>query len=389
MRTPALGGTCLRIGCIPSKALLESSELYAEAKHDLAAHGIARRAASQLDLPAMLRRKDQVVTALTKGVEALFKKNKITRYLGHGRIAGPGRVVVSGPGGETRACEATHILIATGSKSATLPGVRLDGDRIGTSTEALSYTERARAPRGDRRRLHRPGAGLRLAPARGEGHRARVPRPHPARHGRRNRRARPRSSSASRASSSACRARSTAARRRRATAASSSARTPSRSAATACWSRSAACPTPTGSASKPSASRLDAKGRIPVDEHFATSAPGIYAIGDVIGGPMLAHKAEEEGIACVERLVTGYGHVNYDAIPARRLHPPRDRLRRQDRGGAASEAGIEYRKGIFPFRANGRARALGAVDGLVKDPGRRRRPTASSACTSSARAPAT
>ena len=135
----ALGGTCLRIGCIPSKALLESSHLFWQAREGLAAHGV-QAGDIKLDLGTMLRRKDQIVTVLTKGVEALFKKNKITRYLGHGKLNGPGRVLVESAGSSVE-LKGKSILIATGSKPATLPGVVLDGERIGTSTEALSYKE--------------------------------------------------------------------------------------------------------------------------------------------------------------------------------------------------------------------------------------------------------
>jgi dihydrolipoamide dehydrogenase len=133
----ALGGTCLRVGCIPSKAMLESSERYHETKDVLATHGV-KVSGVALDLPTMLKRKDEVVNGRTKGVDFLFKKNKVTRYLGRGRIAGPGQVVVEGGAGRVDV-RARHIVIATGSRAATLPGIKLDGDRIGTSTEALSY----------------------------------------------------------------------------------------------------------------------------------------------------------------------------------------------------------------------------------------------------------
>src|SRR5512137_2963358 len=135
----ALGGTCLRIGCIPSKAMLESSERFWEAGRTFAAHGI-NCGDLKLDLAAMLQRKTQIVTTLTKGVEALFKKNKITRYNGHGRLDGPGKVLVTG-GSRDLFLGAKRILIATGSRPAKLPGVMVDGDRIGTSTEALSFPE--------------------------------------------------------------------------------------------------------------------------------------------------------------------------------------------------------------------------------------------------------
>src|SRR5689334_14597832 len=135
---PALGGTCLRIGCIPSKALLESSHRFSEARDKSAAHGI-QIPEVKLDLGTMQRRKDQVVTTLTRGVDVLFKKNKITRYQGHGRLTGLGSVLVEGAA-EPIELKSKAILIATGSKPARLAGVTLDGDRIGTSTEALSYS---------------------------------------------------------------------------------------------------------------------------------------------------------------------------------------------------------------------------------------------------------
>src|SRR5688572_12220245 len=133
----ALGGTCLRIGCIPSKALLESSERYHETRHALTPHGI-EVGNVKLDLTAMLARKDKVVETLTKGIDGLFKKNKVTRYLGTARLAGAGKVIAETKDGPVEIA-AKHIILATGSKPATLPGVELDGDRVGTSTEALSY----------------------------------------------------------------------------------------------------------------------------------------------------------------------------------------------------------------------------------------------------------
>ena len=134
-KEPALGGTCLNVGCIPSKALLESSELFWEAKQEFQTHGI-KLSEVELDLATMLKRKQQVVDGLTKGVESLLKKNKITRYLGHGQLDGPQFVRVQGQNQEIE-LHARSILIATGSKSATLPGLELDGNWIGTSTEAV------------------------------------------------------------------------------------------------------------------------------------------------------------------------------------------------------------------------------------------------------------
>src|SRR5215471_4054745 len=132
-----LGGTCLRIGCIPSKALLESSEKFAETKHKLAEHGV-RASNVELDLATMLRRKEQVVETLCKGIDGLFRKHKITRYLGHGRLNGPGKVSVTATDGSVQEFAAKHIILASGSKPATLPGIEFDGRHIGTSTDALS-----------------------------------------------------------------------------------------------------------------------------------------------------------------------------------------------------------------------------------------------------------
>jgi dihydrolipoamide dehydrogenase len=360
-KEPALGGTCLRIGCIPSKAMLESSELFAEAKDQLGSHGV-RVAGVELDLAAMLARKDQVVSFLTKGVASLFRKNEVTRYTGHGRLEGPGRVVVSGTNGET-ALEARNILIATGSRSAGLPGVELDGDRIGTSTEALSYKE---VPR----RLVVIGAGYiglelgsvwrrlgsevtvveyldRILPGldaeiareaheilRKQGLNFQLST----------------KVTAARVENGAC-------------AVECEGREPIR--CDRVLLAVGRVPNTEGLNLESAGLRLDDQGRIPVGEDFATSAAGIYAIGDVIRGPMLAHKAEEEGIACTERLATGYGHVNYDAIPSVvYTHPEISSVGKTEEELQA--AGMDYRKGVFPFRANGRARTLGQTEGKVK-----------------------
>lgn len=357
----ALGGTCLRIGCIPSKALLESSERFAAAQHDLAEHGV-KLSGVELDLSALMKRKGKVVDGLTKGIDALFKKHKITRYLGHGRLAGPGRVDVAGTDSTTE-LQAKHILIATGSTSAELPGVELDHDRIGTSTQALAYGE---VPRhlvvigagyiglelgSVWRRLGAqvtvleyldrilPGTddeiakeALKLFKRQGLKFHlgARV--------------------TAARVKGKQCLVEYEGAK------------------PLECDRVLLAVgrvPNTADLGLDAVGIQLDERGRIPVDEHFATSAAGVYAIGDVIRGPMLAHKAEEEGIACVERIVAGYGHVNYDAIPGVCYTEPEiasvGKTEEQ-----LEEAGVEYHKGVFHFRGNGRARALGHVDGKVK-----------------------
>ncbi len=357
----ALGGTCLRIGCIPSKALLESSERYWEAKSQLAVHGIQCPDVT-LDLATLQRRKDQIVLTLTRGVEALFKKNKVTRYQGRGRLNGPGCVMVESPQ-QPLELKAKWVLIATGSKAASLPGVVLDGDRIGTSTEALAYSEVPKhlvvigagyiglelgsvwrrlgakvtvleyldrilfgmdheIAAEAKKLFEKQGLEFRLS--------CKV--------------------TGARVESGQC-------------VVESDGQPPIH-----CDRVLLAVGRVPNTADLGLASvgiELHEKGFIPVDEHFATRAPGIYAIGDAIGGPMLAHKAEEEGVACVEHLATGDGHVNYDAIAAVVYTQPEiasvGKTEEQ-----LKQASIEYRKGVFPFRGNGRARTLGQVEGWIK-----------------------
>lgn len=360
-RDPALGGTCLRIGCIPSKVMLESSEKYHEAQKSLAQHGI-RVGQVELDLPTLLKRKESVVQMLTKGIDGLFRKNKITRYAGIGRLNGPGRVTCD-QGGEQVELQAKHIILATGSRPSPLPGVELDEDRIGTSTEALSYRE---VPR----HLVVIGAGYiglelgcvwrrlgaqvtvlefldRILPGMDDDLAADAQKIF-TRQGLQFR--------------LGCRV--TAARRQ----------------GNQCLvEREGAEPiecdrvlVAVGRTPHTADLGLDTvgispndKGRIPVDERFETSAKGVFAIGDVIGGAMLAHKAEEEGVACVEGIVNGYGHVNYAAIPSVVFtHPEIASVGKTE--AQLQQENIAYRKGVFPFLASGRARTLGQTDGKVK-----------------------
>ena len=171
----ALGGTCLNVGCIPSKALLHSSHLFEEVGHGLGKHGIKVKGV-ELDLPAMLANKSQVVKTLTQGIEFLFKKNKVDYVVGAGRIENPGKVVARTNGdGSTRELATKNILIATGSDVMPLPGVTIDEERIVSSTGALDLEARAQAPAGGGGRLYRPGDGHGLAPAGRQGDRGRVP----------------------------------------------------------------------------------------------------------------------------------------------------------------------------------------------------------------------
>lgn len=360
-KNAVLGGTCLRVGCIPSKALLESSEIYHRAKAGLERHGV-KLAGVELDLAAMQARKDQVVSINTKGIEALFKKHQITRYEGVGRFARPDRVEVEGPNGNW-SLSAAKVIIATGSKVAPLAGVQLDGDRIGTSTEGLAFTEvpghlvvigagyigmelgsvwlRLGAQVTVVEYLDRilPGLDAEVA---SEAHKLFKKQGFEFLLGRKV----------------------TAARRdgERCVVECADAEPIHCDRVLLAVGRQ---PNTEGLALDKIGLELDDKGRIPVNERFETSVPGVYAIGDVIRGPMLAHKAEDEGVACADGIATGYGHVNYDAIPAVvYTHPEIASVGQTEEQLVA--ANTPYRKGRFAFRANGRARTLDDVEGFVK-----------------------
>jgi dihydrolipoamide dehydrogenase len=357
---PALGGTCVRIGCIPSKALLEASERYYEAGHALADFGV-KVAGVELDLPRMLERKTKVVAALTGGVAHLFKKNKVTRYLGRGRIVGPGRVVVEGT--DANELEAKHVVIATGSNVAPLRGVEFDGDRIGTSTEALSYPE---VPK----HLVVIGAGYiglelgsvwnrlgakvtvleyleRILPGMDSDIAEEAERIFT------------RQGIEFRLGSKVTGA------KRDGDSVSVSVEGQPDIVCDRVLVAVGRVPNTTGLGLDTVGIELDPRGRIPIDDAFRTYVAGFYAIGDVVRGPMLAHKAEEEGIACVEQIVTGYSHVNYDAIPGVvYTHPEIASVGKTE--DELKSHNVPYRKGVFPYIANGRARALGATAGRVK-----------------------
>lgn len=356
-----LGGTCLRIGCIPSKALLETSHLYEQAGHGFAERGI-QVGNLAIDLAAMMQHKQKVVQTLAGGIDGLFKKNKISRHFGHARLKGPGQIEVTSSEGVEQ-LQAQHILIATGSKPATLPGIALDGDRIGTSTEAIAYPE---VP-GQLIVIGAGAIGLELGTVwRRLGSKVTVleylDRILPG-------------MDAEIAAEALKIFRKQGLEFRLGV------------KVTGAVAQGTSCEVTLEGGEVLTADRVlvavgrkpntddlglesvgievDRRGFIPVDQHFATQAPGVYAVGDVIGGAMLAHKAEEEGIACVEHLYNGYGHVNYNAIPSVVYTEPEiasvGRTEEQ-----LKEQGIEYRKGVFPFVANGRARASGQVDGKVK-----------------------
>lgn len=362
-REPALGGTCLRIGCIPSKALLDSSERFWQARTHLAAHGVGVGEVS-LDLPAMMRRKDQVVQGLTSGVAGLFKKNRITRRHGTARIAAPDRVTIEGPDSGT--VVAARILIATGSVPAALPGFELDGTRLVGSEEALAFDA---VPA----RLLVIGAGavgLELGSVWARlGCEVRVvevaDRIVPGMDGdltRALQRALEKQGLSFRLSTAARKAVVKEATVEVTIEADGTAVTETFDRVLVAVGRR---PVTAGLGLEALGVALDPKGHIRVDERFETSVPGIHAVGDVIGGPMLAHKAEEEGIACVERIAGQAGHVNYEAIPnVVYTWPELASVGKTEQECRAQGLGITT--GTSLFAANGRARAMGERDGLVK-----------------------
>jgi dihydrolipoamide dehydrogenase len=357
-----LGGTCLRVGCIPSKALLEASHHYHEAKHDLSAFGIEVKGV-ELKLSAMMKKKSDTVEQLTGGVAHLFKKNNVTRVLGHGKIVAPGKVSVTGADGKTEELSTKHIIIATGSNVAPLPGVEVDGDKIGTSTEALSYPEVPKhlvvigagviglelgsvwqrlgakvtvveyfdriLPSMDKELgalskkilekqgiVFKLGARVKAAKKKGKGCIVEVEGQDPIECDR-------------------------------------------------VLLAVGRVPNTNGLGLAEVGVAQGKRGDVIIDEHFRTNVPGIWAIGDVVRGAMLAHKAEEEGIACVEFIATGYGHIDYNSIPSVvYTHPEIASVGKSEE--QLTEEGIKYKKGTFPFSANGRAKAIGSTEGRVK-----------------------
>jgi dihydrolipoamide dehydrogenase len=357
-----LGGTCLNIGCIPSKALLYSSEEFYKAKHAMADQGI-RIGSVELDLARMQARKREVVAANVKGVEFLFRKNKVTWLKGTGRIARPGMVDIAGIQYETK-----HIVIATGSESMPLDGVAVDEKQIVTSTGGLEIDavprhmvvigggviglelgsvwhrlgaevtviefldrivatmdgeistafQRILAKQGLKFRL---GSKVTQAIAGNNGVTLTV---EPAKGG--------------------------------------PAETLNADVVLLSIGRRAYT---NGLGLAEAGVTVDARGRVATDPHGATTIPGIWAIGDVIAGPMLAHKAEDEGVVVAERIAGQASHVNYDAIPnVIYTSPEVAALGKTEEELKA--AGVAYKVGKFPFTANGRARAMAQTDGFVK-----------------------
>jgi dihydrolipoamide dehydrogenase len=357
-----LGGTCLNIGCIPSKALLQSSENFAEAANAFAAHGVLVEGV-RLDLARMQARKAEVVSANVKGVEYLFNKNHVTWLKGAARILSPGLVDVGGT-----EYQAKHIVLATGSESAPLPGVEIDERRILTSTGAL---ELAAVPG----HLVVVGAGyigLELGSVwRRLGAKVtvvefldRILPGMDAEIAKSFQRVLIKQGFAFRLSTKvlAARANDTGVTLTLQRTSGGAEESLGADVVLVAVGRRAYTE---GAGLAEVGVALDERGRITIDGHYATNVAGIYAIGDAVSGPMLAHKAEEEGVAVAELLAGQAGHVNYGVIPGVVYTWP-EVASVGETEEALKAAGIEYTVGKFPFTANGRARAMGATEGFVK-----------------------
>jgi dihydrolipoamide dehydrogenase len=362
------GGTCLNVGCIPSKAMLHTSEVFEETANGIAAFGI-EVGKPKLDLVRMLAHKDETVKANVDGVAFLFKKNKIEAHHGAARIVAPGKVEVTPDNGEPATLEAKSIVIATGSDSTPLPGVETDEKRVVTSTGAL---ELDRVPK----RLLVVGAGIigleigsvwrrlgsevtvvefldRILP----GIDAEIAR--------QASRIFQRQGIQFRLGSKVTGVEAKKDGLEVAVAAAKGNGEAEILAADVVLVAIGRRPHTDGLGLEEAGVALDEHGRVQVDEHYRTNVDGIYAIGDVIAGPMLAHKAEDEGAALAELLAGQAGHVNYEVIPnVVYTMPEIASVGRSEE--ELKEAGVKYRVGKFPFSANGRARAMNRTDGLVK-----------------------
>ncbi|MEA2711760.1 MAG: dihydrolipoamide dehydrogenase [Phycisphaerales bacterium] len=361
-----LGGTCLNVGCIPSKALLDSSHKFESLKHGYARQGI-KSVPPTLDLPAMIKFKEEVVQKNTSGVGFLFKKNKIEHIKGHGKITAPGKVEVLAADGSPRTVTAKNILIATGSAPIQIPSLLFDGKNIISSTEALALTDLPKKmivvgggyigvemssvwarlgteilvleflPQiliaSDRemalalqKLLEKQGIKFRFnTTAQG----AEI----------KNGKVRLTWKSGEQTGVEEV------------------------DKVLVCVGRR---PVTDNLGLKELGVDMDAKGFIKVDpKTFQTNVPGVYAIGDVIGGIMLAHKAEEEGVAAAEIMAGRHGHVNYHACPSVVYTSPQLAQVGYTEDDA-KKAGHEIKVGKFPFTANGYARATDETDGFVK-----------------------
>ncbi len=360
------GGTCLNVGCIPSKALLHASEAYAEARHAFAGMGI--RVKPELDLAAMLAFKDSGVKGNVDGVAFLLKKNKIDAVRGTGRIAGQGMVEVTSAGGKKEMLDTKTIVIATGSEVVALPGIAIDEESVVSSTGALSLNK---VPK----RLVVIGGGyigLELGSVWSRlGSQVTMvemlPRLAPGLDGevaKQLERVLTKQGLAFKLGTKVVKVDSKA-KGVKLTLEPASGGKPETLDCDVVLVAVGRVPNTQGLGLAELGVKIDSRGRVLVDEKYATSLPGVYAIGDVIQGPMLAHKAEEEGIAVAELLAGQAGHVNYDVIPSVIYTAPEVASVGKTEE-ELKEAGIAYRVGKFPFTANGRAKVNRTTEGFVK-----------------------
>ncbi|WP_282605051.1 dihydrolipoyl dehydrogenase [Pelagibius sp. Alg239-R121] len=363
----ALGGTCLNVGCIPSKALLQSSEKFAEANKHFAAHGV-KLGKVELDLKTMMARKDKVVVDLTTGIEFLFKKNKITYVKGEGSIPKAGEVAVKLADGGSETLKTKKILIATGSESTPLPGLDIDEKQVVTSTGALGLSKVPKS-------MVVVGAGViglelgsvwsrlgaevtvvefldRILPGM-DGDIAKQTQRVLSKQGLKFKLGK----------------KVTGAKKTKASVALSVEPAKGGDAeeikADVVLVSIGRRPYTNGLGLEELGVAKDNRGVIQVNASFETSVPGVYAIGDCIPGPMLAHKAEDEGVVCVEMMAGQSGHIDYNLVPGVVYTWPEvasvGKTEEQ-----LKEDGVAYRVGKFPFTANSRARANADTDGLVK-----------------------
>ncbi len=362
---PSLGGTCLNVGCIPSKVLLESSELYELANNGIAEHGVDIKSA-KLNLPAMMQRKQKVVSELTQGIAGLFKSNGVSSYEGHGMLMAQNNVEVTAHDGKKQALEATHIILASGSHSMEIPSAPLDGEHIVDSTAALSFDsvpKKLGVIGGGVIGLElgsvwrRLGAEVVLLEAQDsfltmadeqiakEGLKLFTKQGLDIRLGARV----------------------------------VSCEVKKGQVDVEYQHKDETChekvdklivavgrrPNTDELASPDTELILDEWGVVHVDEQCCTNLPNVYAIGDIVRGPMLAHKGSEEGIMVAEKIAGHHAEVNYDLIPSVIYTTPEIAWTGKTEQTLKTE-GIDYNTGIFPFAASGRARALGDTSGMVK-----------------------
>ena len=361
------GGTCLNVGCIPSKALLHASELYEEAEHDFANMGI-KVGKLELDLKAMMGHKDEVVESNVKGIDFLFKKNKIDSFHGAGKIIAAGKVEVTPEEGDAQIVEAKNIVIATGSDVATLPGIEIDEKQIVSSTGALDLEK---VPG----KLIVVGAGvigLELGSVwRRLGSEVTVveflDRILPGMDSETVKNAQRMFKKQGFAFKLGSKVTAVTKSKKGLKVAIEPAKggDATELEADVVLVAIGRRPYVDGLGLETVGVALDDRGRVATNAHFKTNVDGIYAIGDVIAGPMLAHKAEDDGVALAEMLAGQAGHVDYNLVPGVVYTMPEIAVLGQTEE-QLKEAGVAYNVGKFPFTANGRAKAQRHSDGFVK-----------------------